>query len=154
MAEIARVTDTLADDIAEAIDDDELPLAFGGDHALAMGRFVGRCGLPMSASSGSMFTATTTRPRDRDRRDDGIHVSLDPDWLDPVVAPGVGTPVRGGVEYRAARVALSKVAERDRNGDILRPMEVVEVNPRLDRDNRTAEVAAELAATALGKRRT
>ncbi|ELY93454.1 arginase [Natrialba hulunbeirensis JCM 10989] len=83
---------------------------------------------------------------------DGIHVSLDLDWLDPTVVPGVGTPVRGGVDYREAHAALELVAERDREADILRSMGVVEVNPILDRDNQTAEVAAELAASAFGKR--
>jgi len=83
---------------------------------------------------------------------DGIHVSLDLDWLDPDEAPGVGTPVRGGVTYREAHAALETVAERDREEDVLRSMDVVEVNPILDESNRTAEIAAELAASALGKR--
>ena len=83
---------------------------------------------------------------------DGIHVSLDLDWLDPDEAPGVGTPVRGGVTYREAHAALETVAERDREEGVLRSMDVVEVNPILDESNRTAEIAAELAASALGKR--
>ncbi|MFB6152734.1 MAG: arginase [Halodesulfurarchaeum sp.] len=83
---------------------------------------------------------------------DGIHVSLDLDWLDPHEAPGVGTPVRGGVSYREAHAALEAVAEHDARYDILRSMELVEVNPILDERNRTAEMAAELAASALGKR--
>jgi len=83
---------------------------------------------------------------------DGIHVSLDLDWLDPDEAPGVGTPVRGGATYREAHAALETVAERDRSEDILRSMDVVEVNPILDESNRTADIAAELAASALGKR--
>ncbi|WP_128478117.1 arginase [Halorussus pelagicus] len=83
---------------------------------------------------------------------DGIHVSLDMDWLDPKVAPGVGTPVRGGVNYREAHTALEKVAERDEAEDILRTLEVVEVNAILDEHNETAELATELAASGLGKR--
>jgi len=83
---------------------------------------------------------------------DGIHVSLDLDWLDPDEAPGVGTPVRGGATYREAHAALETVAELDREEDVLRSMDVVEVNPILDESNRTAEIAAELAASALGKR--
>jgi len=83
---------------------------------------------------------------------DGIHVSLDVDWLDPDEAPGVGTPVRGGATYREAHAALETVAERDRAEDVLRSMDVVEVNPILDQSNRTADIAAELAASALGKR--
>lgn len=83
---------------------------------------------------------------------DGIHVSLDLDWVDPQEAPGVGTPVRGGVTYREAHTAMELVAEHAEAGDGLRSMEVVEVNPILDTENRTADLAAELAASALGKR--
>ncbi len=83
---------------------------------------------------------------------DGIHVSFDLDWLDPKEAPGVGTPVRGGVNYREAHAALEAVAERDREAGVLRSMELVEVNPILDDRNETAGLAAELAASALGKR--
>ena len=80
---------------------------------------------------------------------DGIHVSLDLDWLDPTEAPGVGTPVRGGVSYREAHIAMEYVAEHH---DRLRSMELVEVNPILDEHNRTAELACELVASAFGKR--
>ena len=80
---------------------------------------------------------------------DGIHVSLDLDWLDPTEAPGVGTPVRGGVSYREAHIAMEYVAEQH---DQLRSMELVEVNPILDEHNRTAELACELVASAFGKR--
>lgn len=83
---------------------------------------------------------------------DGIHVSLDLDWLDPNEAPGVGTPVRGGVTYREAHAALEAVAQHDKRYDILRSLEIVEVNPILDERNRTAEMATELAASGLGKR--
>ncbi|WP_435179088.1 arginase [Halorussus sp. AFM4] len=83
---------------------------------------------------------------------DGIHVSLDMDWLDPKEAPGVGTPVRGGVSYREAHTALEMVGERDATEDVLRSLEVVEVNPILDEHNVTAELATELAASGLGKR--
>jgi arginase len=79
---------------------------------------------------------------------DGIHVSLDLDWLDPTVAPGVGTPVRGGVTYREAHLAMEAVSQRGG----LRSMEVVEVNPVLDEQNETAALAVELAASAFGKR--
>jgi arginase len=80
---------------------------------------------------------------------DGIHVSLDMDWLDPNEAPGVGTPVRGGATYREAHAAMEHVA--DHVEDVV-SMEVVEVNPILDQHNRTAELAVELIASALGKR--
>lgn len=79
---------------------------------------------------------------------DGYHVSLDLDWLDPTIAPGVGTPVRGGVNYREAHHAMERVAA---DGG-LRSMELVEVNPTLDQHNETAELAVELAASAFGKR--
>ncbi|SDM79667.1 arginase [Halogranum gelatinilyticum] len=79
---------------------------------------------------------------------DGVHVSLDLDWLDPKEAPGVGTPVRGGASYREAHSALEQVA----SAGVLRSLEVVEVNPILDQHNETAELATELAASALGKR--
>ncbi|MDR5671962.1 Arginase family enzyme [Halalkaliarchaeum sp. AArc-CO] len=79
---------------------------------------------------------------------DGLHVSLDLDWLDPNVAPGVGTPVRGGVTYREAHSAMEIVADTG----TLRSMELVEVNPTLDQHNETAELATELAASAFGKR--
>ncbi|MFW6448776.1 MAG: arginase [Halobacteriota archaeon] len=83
--------------------------------------------------------------------DGAIHVSLDLDWLDPNAAPGVGTPVRGGVSYREAHTAMEYVAETVAD-DGLRSMEVVEVNPILDRSNETARLAVELAASAFGKR--
>jgi arginase len=79
---------------------------------------------------------------------DGVHVSLDLDWLDPREAPGVGTPVRGGVTYREAHSALERVAARGR----LRSLDLVEVNPILDERNETASLAAELASSALGRR--
>jgi arginase len=70
------------------------------------------------------------------------------DVLDPDVAPGVGTPVRGGLSYREAHLALELVAE----AGVLSSLEVVEVNPILDRENETAQLAVELVASALGAR--
>ena len=75
-----------------------------------------------------------------------VHVSLDMDVLDPEIAPGVGTPVRGGLTYREAHLALELVAESGLAGSL----EVVEVNPILDRENTTALTAVELVASALG----
>jgi arginase len=75
-----------------------------------------------------------------------VHVSLDMDAVDPEIAPGVGTPVRGGLSYREAHLALELVAESGL-GDSL---DVVEVNPIFDRQNATAQLAVELAASALG----
>jgi arginase len=79
----------------------------------------------------------------------GVHVSLDMDWLDPIEAPGVGTAVRGGATYREAHTAMEIVADRDEH---LFSLDVVEVNPVLDRHNRTAELAVGLIASALGQR--
>ncbi len=76
-----------------------------------------------------------------------VHLSLDMDALDPEIAPGVGTPVRGGLTYREAHLALELIAEAGLVGSL----EVVEVNPILDRENTTAATAVELVASALGK---
>ena len=76
-----------------------------------------------------------------------VHVSLDMDVLDPEIAPGVGTPVRGGLTYREAHLAMELVAESGLAGSL----EVVEVNPILDRENTTAATAVELVASALGR---
>jgi arginase len=78
---------------------------------------------------------------------DGIHLSLDMDAIDPDEAPGVGTPVRGGLTYREAQLAMEMLAASGK----LRSIEVCEVNPILDRENRTATLAVELIASALGQ---
>ena len=77
-----------------------------------------------------------------------LHVSLDMDAIDPEHAPGVGTPVRGGLSYREAHLAMEIVAELGTADSF----DVVEVNPVLDRENATAELAVELVASALGAR--
>jgi len=76
-----------------------------------------------------------------------IHLSLDMDALDPDEAPGVGTPVRGGLTYREAQLAMEMLAASGK----LRSIEVAEVNPILDSGNRTASLAVELVASALGE---
>jgi arginase len=78
----------------------------------------------------------------------GYHVSLDMDWIDPEDAPGVGTPVRGGVTYREAHLAMEILADDGR----LLSFEIVEVNPVIDEHNRTADLAVELACSAFGKK--
>jgi arginase len=78
----------------------------------------------------------------------GVHLSLDMDAVDPDEAPGVGTPVRGGITYREAHLAMEIVCDSGQ----LTSMEVVEVNPVLDSANRTALLAVELVLSALGKR--
>lgn len=75
-----------------------------------------------------------------------VHLSLDLDVCDPEIAPGVGTPVRGGLTYREAHLAMELVAE----AGVLSSLEVVEVNPILDHANRTGQLAVELVASALG----
>jgi arginase len=80
--------------------------------------------------------------------DNFLHVSLDMDALDPDIAPGVGTPVQGGLSYREAHLALELVAE----SGLLHSLDVVEVNPVLDVANQTGKLAVELVASALGAR--
>jgi arginase len=82
------------------------------------------------------------------QNNDGIHLSLDMDALDPTEAPGVGTPVRGGLTYREAHLAMELIADSHK----LVSMDVVEVNPILDRENATALLAVELVLSALGKK--
>ncbi|MCC7180444.1 MAG: arginase [Acidobacteria bacterium] len=78
----------------------------------------------------------------------GIHVSFDMDVCDPAIAPGVGTPVKGGLDYREAHVVMEMAAE---SGTLL-ALDLVEVNPTLDVRNATAELGVELALSALGKK--
>jgi arginase len=78
----------------------------------------------------------------------GVHVSFDLDVCDPMFAPGVGTPVKGGLDYREAHTLMELVADSRR----LVALDLVEVNPTLDIRNTTAELATELALSALGKK--
>ena len=78
---------------------------------------------------------------------DALHVSFDVDSLDPQVAPGVGTPVPGGLQYRELHLIMETLAA----SGLVRSLEVVEVNPILDTANTTAEVAVEMVLSALGK---
>jgi arginase len=77
-----------------------------------------------------------------------LHVSFDLDVVDPETAPGVGTPVRGGLSYREAHLAMELVAE----SGLADSFDFVEVNPVLDRENATGKLAVELIASALGAR--
>ena len=77
-----------------------------------------------------------------------LHVSVDLDAVDPDTAPGVGTPVRGGLSYREAHLAMEIVAA----SGLADSLDVVEVNPVLDRENATGKLAVELVASALGAR--
>lgn len=77
-----------------------------------------------------------------------LHVSLDLDGLDPEIAPGVGTPVPGGLSYREAHLLMEILADSGK----VRSMDIVEVNPILDDRNRTAKIAVELAGSLFGQR--
>ena len=77
----------------------------------------------------------------------GIHVSFDLDVCDPAVAPGVGTPVKGGLDYREAHMVMEMIADSGR----LLSLDMVEVNPILDVRNQTAQLGTELVLSALGQ---
>jgi arginase len=76
----------------------------------------------------------------------GIHVSFDMDVCDPAIAPGVGTPVKGGLNYREAHLVMEIVSD----SGLLTSLDLVEVNPTLDVRNATAQLGTELALSALG----
>jgi len=79
---------------------------------------------------------------------DFVHVSLDLDAVDPSVTPGVGTPVKGGLDYREAHLIMELIAD----AGIMTSLEIVEVNPILDECNTSAEFAVELVQSAFGKK--
>ena len=79
---------------------------------------------------------------------DQVHLSFDLDVLDPEIAPGVGTPVRGGLTYREAHLVMELINE----ADVVTSLDVVEVNPILDVRNGTASLAVELVGSLLGRR--
>ena len=81
------------------------------------------------------------------RNTTGLHLSFDVDSLDPKLAPGVGTPVSGGLTYREAHLLMESIAD----SGCLTSLEVVEINPIVDAGNTSAEVAVELLMSALGK---
>ena len=77
-----------------------------------------------------------------------LHVSFDMDSIDPAIAPGVGTPVKGGIDYREAHLIMETLFENKR----MQSLEIVETNPILDEKNKSAELAVELVQSAFGKR--
>jgi arginase len=79
---------------------------------------------------------------------DGVAVSLDMDFVDPSDAPGVGTPVRGGVTYREAHLAMEMIAD----SEAMVSLEVVEINPVIDLHNKTALLGVEMILSGLGKK--
>ncbi len=79
---------------------------------------------------------------------DGVSVSLDMDFVDPTDAPGVGTPVRGGVTYREAHLAMEMICD----SEAMVSLEIVEINPVIDEHNTTALLGVELVLSSLGKK--
>lgn len=96
----------------------------------------------IAAVMGDAVGVATAGGRDR------FHLSCDLDALDPLCAPGVGTPVPGGLTYREAHLAMELVAD----SGLIESIDLVELNPILDEHNRTASLAVELVASALGQR--
>lgn len=94
-----------------------------------------------------IVTEALERVTDPAHPEDPIHVSFDMDAIDPAEAPGTGTPVRGGLTYRESHLAMELLAASGRIGSL----DVAEINPILDIENRTAKLAVELILSALGK---
>ncbi len=94
------------------------------------------------------MAAVARQALDRLRHVARIHLSLDLDCLDPSEAPGVGTPIPGGLTYREAHLLMEILGDSGR----VTSMDVVEINPILDEGNKTAELAVELVASLLGQR--
>ncbi|MDE2121703.1 MAG: arginase, partial [Betaproteobacteria bacterium] len=79
--------------------------------------------------------------------DTHLHVSFDVDFLDPTIAPGVGTTVRGGPNYREAQLCMEMIADTGRLGSL----DIVELNPAYDKRNQTAKLAVDLVESLFGK---
>jgi arginase len=79
---------------------------------------------------------------------DYVHVSFDLDAVDPTITPGVGTPVKGGLDYREAHLVMEMIAD----AGVMTSLEMVEVNPILDQGNTSASFAVELVQSAFGKK--
>ncbi len=166
---IVQVCDKLANIVTNSLQENEFPLIVGGDHSIALGSISGVARVHKnigviwidahtdfnteettpSGNVHGMILAALAGIGHRDLANvNGIHLSLDMDALDPKEAPGVGTPVRGGLTYREAHLAMEMIAGM---GNLV-SMDVVEVNPILDRENATASLAVELVLSALGKK--
>jgi arginase len=121
------------------LDDEEKdPIRASGVHVFTM-KDIDREGIASVAERALALAADGTG---------GLHISFDMDVCDPAIAPGVGTPVKGGLDYREAHMVMELVADTR----ALIALDLVEVNPTLDIRNTTAEFGAELALSALGKR--
>lgn len=117
--------------------EERIRLAHSGAHIFTM-RHVDELGMAVVAR----------QALDRLRHVTRLHVSLDMDSLDPDEAPGVGTPVSGGLTYREAHLLMEILGD----SGCVQTMDIVEINPILDQRNRTAQLAVELAASLFGKR--
>jgi arginase len=95
-----------------------------------------------------MYEVATRVLEDMSRSVDHLHISFDVDGVDPSVAQGVGTPVPGGLTYRETHLFMEMISQIDAYASL----EVAEVNPILDDRNRTAEFAADVVASSMGKR--
>ena len=121
------------------LDEREKELVRGsGVHVFTM-KDIDRAGIASVAEQALTIAGTNTG---------GVHVSFDMDVCDPTIAPGVGTPVKGGLDYREAHMVMEIVAD----SGLLRALDLVEVNPILDDRNMTAILGVELAASALGQK--
>jgi arginase len=121
------------------LDEREKELVRGsGVHVFTM-KDIDRAGIASVAEQALAIAGTNTG---------GVHVSFDMDVCDPTIAPGVGTPVKGGLDYREAHMVMEIVAD----SGLLRALDLVEVNPILDDRNMTAILGVELAASALGQK--
>ena len=109
-----------------------------GVHVLTM-RDIDERGMREVMSEGLKYAMDDTQ---------SVCVSLDMDFVDPSDAPGVGTPVRGGVTYREAHLAMEMIAD----SEAMASLEIVEINPVIDEHNRTALLGVELVLSALGKK--
>jgi arginase len=119
-------------------EEEKAPILGSGVHVFTM-KDIDREGIARVAERAIALAAAGTG---------GIHVSFDLDVCDPTFAPGVGTPVKGGLDYRESHMIMELVADSQR----LVALDLVEVNPTLDIRNTTAEFGTELALSVLGKR--
>jgi arginase len=131
-------THTVLMGIRNLDENEKAQIRASGVHVFTM-KDIDRHGIASIAEQALAIAATGTG---------GIHVSFDLDVCDPSVTPGVGTPVRGGFDYREAHMVMELVSDSGR----LAALDLVEVNPTIDIRNTTAEFATELALSALGKR--
>lgn len=113
-------------------------LRASGAHVFTM-KEIDRCGIASVVEQALAIAGNGTA---------GLHVSFDLDVCDPTIAPGVGTPVKGGLNYREAHMVMEMIAD----SGLLRALDLVEVNPILDDRNTTAILATELASSALGQK--